>query len=258
MSESSKIVVFDLDETLGNFVEFGMFCDALENHIGKKLSNEEFFETLDIFPEFLRPNIIKILNYLLDKKKTGKCQKIMIYTNNQGPKSWAEKIGYYFDHKIGKKIFDQIIAAFKVQGKVVEICRTSHDKSVKDLLKCTRIPSETQICFLDDQYHPLMKHSNVYYINVKPYTYNMKFKDMAERYYDKMNIQENKDAFMKSIISYMKQFSFTFVAKDETEEKVDEVISKKIILHLEDFFNNHNKKRTRRNRHKKNKTRKKN
>jgi len=237
MSESSKIVVFDLDETLGNFVEFGMFCDALENHIGKKLSNEEFFETLDIFPEFL--------------------QKIMIYTNNQGPKSWAEKIGYYFDHKIGKKIFDQIIAAFKVHGKVVEICRTSHDKSVKDLLKCTRIPSETQICFLDDQYHPLMKHSNVYYINVKPYTYNMKFQDMAERYYDKMNIQGNKDMFMKSIVGYMKQFSFTFVAKDEIEEKVDEVISKKIILHLEDFFNNHNKKRTRRNRHKKNKTRKK-
>ena len=102
-----------------------------------------------------------------------------------------------------------------------------------------------------------MKHSNVYYINVKPYTYNMKFQDMAERYYDKMNIQGNKDMFMKSIVGYMKQFSFTFVAKDEIEEKVDEVISKKIILHLEDFFNNHNKKRTRRNRHKKNKTRKK-
>ena len=80
---------------------------------------------------------------------------------------------------------------------------------------------------------------------------------MAERYYDKMNIQENKDAFMKSIVNYMKQFSFTFVSKDESEINVDEVISKKIILHLEDFFNHHNKKRTRRNRHKKNKTRKK-
>ena len=192
MSKSSKIVVFDLDETLGNFVELGMFCDALEKINNKKMSNNDFFNILDIFPEFLRPNIINILKYLIEKKKRKKCEKIMIYTNNQGPKTWAQKISEYFNYKVGLPIFDQIIAAFKVKGKIVEICRTSHDKSINDLLNCTKIPSSTQICFLDDQYHPLMEHDNVFYINVKPYTYNIEFKDMAERYYNKIGINMDK------------------------------------------------------------------
>ena len=29
----SKIVVFDLDETLGYFMELGIFCDALKGYI---------------------------------------------------------------------------------------------------------------------------------------------------------------------------------------------------------------------------------
>lgn len=256
MSKSSKIVVFDLDETLGNFVEFGMFCDALEQIKGKKLTNDEFFQILDLFPEFLRPNIIGILKYLIDKKRSGDCKQIMIYTNNQGPKSWAEKISAFCDYKVGTQIFDQIIAAFKVRGKVVEIGRTSHDKSVNDLLNCTHIPSDTQICFLDDQYHPLMKHNNVYYINVKPYTCHLEFKDMAERYYDTMGEGQNKEDFLKAIEDRMKHYDFTVVIKDEGEKKVDEVISKKIILHLEEFFNLNNKRRTRRKRYKKKSTRK--
>ena len=32
MNCGSKIVVFDLDETLGYFVEFGMFWDTLKNY----------------------------------------------------------------------------------------------------------------------------------------------------------------------------------------------------------------------------------
>ena len=252
MFNTSKIVVFDLDETIGNFVELGMFCDALEKNIKRKLTNDEFFNILDIFPEFLRPNILNILNFLLDKKQKGKCDKIMIYTNNQGPKSWAQQISAYFEYKLGVKVFDQIIAAFKVKGKIVEICRTSHDKSVGDLLNCTQIPHTTQICFLDDQYHPLMEHSNVFYINVKPYTYNMKFKDMAERYYQQIGSDMTKENFLSYINNYMGQYNFTVINKDETEIKVDEIISKKIIIHLEEFFNN-KKRRTRRKRNKRNK-----
>lgn len=245
MLKTSKIVVFDLDETLGNFVELGMFCDALEELKKRKLNNEEFFKILDLFSEFLRPNILKILKFLLDKKRKGKCNRIMIYTNNQGPKSWARKISEYFNYKLGVNVFDQIIAAFKVKGKKVEICRTSHDKSVRDLLKCTKIPPNTQICFLDDQYHPLMEHNNVFYINVKPYIYNIKFKDMAERYYDKIGIDMNKEEFVSSINTYMKDYNFTVTTKNEVEIKVDEIISKKIIIHLEEFFDN-KKRRTRR------------
>ena len=98
----------------------------------------------------------------------------------------------------------------------MEICRTSHDKSINDLLNCTKIPSSTQICFLDDQYHPLMEHDNVFYINVN-HTYNIEFKDMAERYIIKY-INMDKLEFTSFIHAYMSEYNFT-VNKDEGEKK---------------------------------------
>jgi hypothetical protein len=70
---TSKIVVFDLDETLGYYVEFGMFWDALQEFIKTNKSpiiidQQLFNKALDLYPEFLRPNIITILNYLKQKK----------------------------------------------------------------------------------------------------------------------------------------------------------------------------------------------
>ena len=69
MTCSSKIVVFDLDETLGYFMELGMFWDALKGYINNKnlkikIDQELFNNILDLYPEFLRPNIKGILNNL--------------------------------------------------------------------------------------------------------------------------------------------------------------------------------------------------
>ena len=60
-----KIVVFDLDETIGYFTELGIFWEALEKFYGHNLFDDNFFELMDIFPEYLRPNIIKILDIIL-------------------------------------------------------------------------------------------------------------------------------------------------------------------------------------------------
>ena len=151
-----KIVVFDLDETLGYFTEFGIFWDCLNNYIKsenkKALTQENFNDILDLYPEFLRPNIINILSYLKTKKKSKCCHKMMIYTNNQGPKQWAHNIVSYFESKIKHKLFDQIISAFKINGTRMEICRTSHVKSHKDFIKCTKLPASAEICFLDDNF----------------------------------------------------------------------------------------------------------
>ena len=57
-----KIVVFDLDETLGYFVEFGIFWDSLNLYLIKNnkkgLNQNDFNNILDLYPEFIRPNII--------------------------------------------------------------------------------------------------------------------------------------------------------------------------------------------------------
>ena len=88
MTKPFKIVVFDLDETLGYFTEFGIFCDCLNNYFkNAAYSNTNFNELLDLYPNFLRPKIMNILRYLKGKKKENKCYKVMIYTNNHKTKS---------------------------------------------------------------------------------------------------------------------------------------------------------------------------
>jgi len=233
--QANKIVVFDLDETLGCFVEMGMFWDAI-NHVLGPQEPLHFNKILDIFPEFFRPNIINILKYLSNKKKDGSCQHIMIYTNNQGPRSWANMIATYFDYRIGEPIFDNIIAAFKVRGQQVELNRTSNDKSIGDLIRCTKIPKTTQICFVDDQYHPLMEDSNVYYINIKPYYYSMSYQTMAERYYNSFPQTLRRHVFIYRILDYMNKYTYDVIAKSKVESDIDKIVSKQIINHLDDFF----------------------
>ena len=62
-----KIVVFDLDETLGYFTEYGIFWDSLGNYLKTKnkraLTQKDFDDILDLFQEFIRPNIINILDF---------------------------------------------------------------------------------------------------------------------------------------------------------------------------------------------------
>ncbi|GAF93743.1 unnamed protein product, partial [marine sediment metagenome] len=191
MDNKNYIVVFDMDETLGHFEELSIFWSAIKsysiskNH--KTLKIEELYRLIDLFPKFLRPNILKILEYLKNKKQKGICDKVMIYTNNQS-KSWPELIRSYFDYKMNYPLFDQTIRAFKLHGKLIEVCRTSHDKSVRDLINCTKLPPNTQICFIDDLYHPEMEHPNVVYLHIKAYTYNIPYDKMIAVYYDK-----NKD-----------------------------------------------------------------
>ena len=250
-----KIVVFDLDETLGYFTEIAMFWDALEHFYGHNLLSDKFIEMLDIFPEVFRPNILTILDYLVKKRAKKTCFKLFVYTNNQAAKSWVTMITEYINSKIGQKVFDQIIAAYKIRGKQIEPKRTSHEKSVKDLISCTNIPGNTEICFIDDLYHPLMDKENVYYINIKPYRVSLPFAEMATRYYDLVLSKENphsvKTAFVTTIVAYMKQYNYMVLSKEKEEEQVDTIVSKKLFTDLDDFLKSGRncitrKKRTRR------------
>jgi hypothetical protein len=257
-----KIVVFDLDETLGYFTQYGIFWDSLSNYLKIKnkntLTQTDFDDILDLFPEVLRPNIINILNYLKNRKKSNCCNKMMIYTNNTGPREWARHIISYFEGKINFKLVDQIIAAFKVNGKRVEICRTTQSKTHKDLVKCTKIPVDAEICFMDDSFYPEMEHDNIYYINVKPYYHDLKFDYMIEKFKTSAvgnRLIENDSDFDNLMNEHIKLFKYLVVEKDEKEYEVDKVIGKHIISHLQTFFNRSFKNRTIKNRgNKKNKT----
>jgi hypothetical protein len=249
MNCGSKIVVFDLDETLGYFVEFGMFWDTLKNYY-KNLNldpnpnknpvfdQDLFNKLLDLYPEFIRPNILNILNYLKRKKQDKHCHKLMIYTNNQGPPEWAQQIKGYFEDKMNASLFDQIIGAFKVNGKQVELSRTTHMKTHKDFISCTKIPETTQICFIDDVFHPGMTNDNIYYIHIKPYTYDLTFDTIVDRFVGSGLLHVDSPTSMKeTIIAGMKRYNYTYVEKTQLEHEIDAMLSKKILHHLHTFFN---------------------
>jgi hypothetical protein len=246
MNCSSKIVVFDLDETLGYFMELGMFWDALKGYIKhtqlSKITIDQtlFNSILDLYPEFLRPNIIGILDYLKKKKSKNHCKKLIIYTNNQGPTEWANYIMKYFETKINYNLFDKIIGAFKVQGKKVELCRTTHMKTHTDFIKCTKVPEDTHICFLDDVFYPDMSNEKIYYINVKPYTYDIDFDEMIDRFLNSGILDKyilNPTLCRDFILDFMNKYNYIYVEKSAKEQEVDKIVSKKILQHLHIFFN---------------------
>ena len=254
-----KIVVFDLDETLGYFTEFGIFWDCLIYYLKNKneetITQSDFNDILDLFPEFLRPNIINILNYLKNKKQSLCCHKMMIYTNNSGPKEWAHHIIDYFSKKINYKLFDQLISAFKINGKVVEVCRTTHDKTYNDFIKCTKLPVNAEICFLDDTFYPEMANDNIYYINVKPYYHDLKFEYMLDKFSKSdigKKIINNDDNFIKIMNEHIKLYKYECIGKETNEYEMDKIVGKQIVKHLQEFFNKTKKNKTIRNKKVKN------
>ena len=254
-----KIVVFDLDETLGYFTEFGIFWDCLIYYLKNKneetITQSDFNDILDLFPEFLRPNIINILNYLKNKKQSLCCHKMMIYTNNSGPKEWAHHIIDYFSKKINYKLFDQLISAFKINGKVVEVCRTTHDKTYNDFIKCTKLPINAEICFLDDTFYPEMANDNIYYINVKPYYHDLKFEYMLDKFSKSdigKKIINNDDNFIKIMNEHIKLYKYDCINKETNEYEMDKIVGKQIVKHLQEFFNKTKKNKTIRNKKVKN------
>ena len=251
-----KIVVFDLDETLGYFTEFGIFWDSLSHYLKtsnkQALTQSDFNDILDLYPEFLRPNIINILNYLKTKKESNCCHKMLIYTNNTGPREWSRHIIDYFEKKINYKIIDQVISAFKVNGKMIEICRTTHNKTHADLVRCTKIPLNTEICFLDDIFHPGMVNDNIYYINVKPYYHDLKFEYMLEKFKNSAIGKKIVDKdFEDVIMGHIKLYKYESLDKEPKEYEVDKILGKHIINHLQEFFNKSKKNKTLKNRGKK-------
>ena len=172
MDKPKKLaLVFDMDETLGYFTQIAIFIDWIEmfitnpsNKKEKKLTNEQIFELFDLFPEIFRPGVFHTIDFIKKQKKKKPYLRLMIYTNNMGPKSWAHIVRKYIEKKMGQKLlFDRTICAWKVGNLQYEKCRTTHMKTYEDLKKCGNLGDNDKICFFDDAFHPLMEHSNVDY-----------------------------------------------------------------------------------------------
>ena len=238
----SKVVVFDLDETLGYFIEFGIFYDMVVKYLNPQQSKrlDLFCGLLDLYPEVLRPNVWSVFKYLIKKKEKGFCSKILIYTNNQGPKEWTIMIKTYIHKKLNYELFDKIIGAFKINGIVREICRTTSDKTTSDLVRCAKLPNKTQICFVDDIYYENM--DNVYYIKVNPYIHNISINVMVNRFLNhdissSFGITISKRSqFIEYMRIKIKQYKYNYVTKSNEEYDIDKIVTKQLMILLQEFF----------------------
>ena len=83
---------------------------------------------------------------------------------------------------VADTIFAKPICAFKINHQRIEPLREGTHKSYRDFLKCSILPKNTEICFVDDAYHEQMKHDKVYYVQPPPYFHNMTRSEIIDRF----------------------------------------------------------------------------
>jgi len=178
-----KVIVFDLDETIGHFSHLQTICKCLSEWLGRDLFQDEFNTLLDLFPEFFRPGIFTILDFLYAKKQKTDLFKLYIYTNNQCDPPWVNMIVRYIERELGATtLFDKNICAFKIRNQRVELKRTTTDKTYSDFIQCAMLPEDTvETCFIDNTYHDKMCGNRIYYILPKAYYHSLSKTTMVKR-----------------------------------------------------------------------------
>ena len=82
-----------------------------------------------------------------------------------------------------------------------------------------------------------MNMDNVVYIQIRPYVYSIPFNKMILKYYSKnTNKIQNKKDFIDKMTLYVDSYDYEIRIKSSVETKIDEILSKKIIHYLEEFF----------------------
>jgi hypothetical protein len=137
-------------------------------------------------------------------------------------------------------LFDQVIGAFKVNGKIIEICRTTTEKNKDDFIRCTKLPENIEICFVDNEYHESMHQHDIYYINVNTYINALLPNIMVDRFISNSvsrPLVQNKADFNKFATTYMKRYSGIYnLIKSKEEYEIDKIVSKQLMILLQAFF----------------------
>ena len=118
-----------------------------------------------------------------------------------------------------KILFDRTIAAWKVRGIIYEKCRTTHNKTPKDLINCGKLSKNCKIVFFDDQTHQDMFNNNIFYRPLDGYRRDILFENMITRFLNSKLahiIKKNKLKYFKSFILKIVRYSpsgFRYVEK---------------------------------------------
>ena len=179
----------------------------------------------------------------MKKKQTGECSKIYIYTNNQCQLGWVERITNYFDYilKTSSPIFNQIIHAFKIGNRRIELSRTTSAKTHSDFIRCTLIPETTEIFFLDNSSYSQMKQDRIYYIQPKSYMHHLSTQAIIQRFTSSNLLlsipNTNRDVLKNYLLGYFIDHDAYNLGNPHIRDiEIDILIAQKIMYHLRDFF----------------------
>ena len=96
-----------------------------------------------------------------------------------------------------------------------------------------------------------MKHKNIYYINIKPYKYDYHinhmiqifiksecYRSLCKLYKFNMNQKEHT----KKINKFVENYEFIYQKKSVSENKIDKLLTKNLLFHIQKFLNIHLRK----------------
>jgi hypothetical protein len=160
-----KIIVFDLDQTLG-------FFDQIV-YIINQTRLEIYAPLFDIFPEIFRPQLFELLHSLALLKKSNRIKGIVLYSNNRNA-DFVHQVIQYIHKKVGCALFEPVLTYHSAE-------RTTREKSYQDLCACIQDGPTHLFCFIDDKYHERMNHVQIYYIRAEAYQFVVEEKEVNER-----------------------------------------------------------------------------
>tara|TARA_Y100000591_G_scaffold263577_1_gene236733 strand:+ start:1131 stop:2027 length:897 start_codon:yes stop_codon:yes gene_type:complete len=247
-SKEKVAVIFDLDETIGHFWQVGKLWEGLKHLENRKFNEKDFQKILNLYPNVFRPEIFNILKYLRREKQKNKHLKVLIYSNNMGTPKWAQMIKKFIENKIGGKVFDKVITAWKVDGVIYEKCRSTNEKTYKDILNCGKFSKNTKIFFVDDTMHPKMKHNNVEYYYIEDYKFgysvdNMVFKFLNSKICNKLS-SKSKFNLEKNLAKYIRKQNWGYIryTNSESQSKEEKELGMKLSKSIKQFLRKNIKK----------------
>jgi hypothetical protein len=86
-----------------------------------------------------------------------------------------------------------------------------------------------------------MINDNVYYINVKPYVYDLPYEVLVERYI-KHHPEIDTTKFNRHAMSHLARYNHENIEKNLLEYEIDKIITKQIMQHIKTFFTKNRKR----------------
>jgi hypothetical protein len=139
----------------------------------------------------------------------------------------VKSIVNYIESRVNSpSLFDKIIHAFKIGGRIVEPGRTSNQKIYSDFIRCTMLPEEsTEICFIDNTHYEKMCESKVYYIIPRAYFHPLSKSTMIRR-----ALTQYRHPRLQDLLSFHLGENMRTVSEDEV------AVTKKIMGLVREFF----------------------